>query len=132
MSKKIPERIFIQQFEDPKIEGFQEDDGATWWTSKVNEHDVEYVRVDHVTDVSKKVFTEIDGSQWVMYEDVQELEEKVSQLTDENDRLKKFAINLEFQTNTRMQNFMVQSVYDRINKDCREALKLPKLSKGGE
>jgi hypothetical protein len=24
----IPERIFIQQYEDPEIEGFQEDDGA--------------------------------------------------------------------------------------------------------
>lgn len=55
MSKKIPERIFIQQFEDPKIEGFQADDGATWWTSKVYEHDIEYLRADHIRDATKKV-----------------------------------------------------------------------------
>ncbi len=64
-------------------------------------------------------------------EERDELKKKVEELEDENDRLKKFAINLEFQTNTRMQNFMVQSVYDRINKDCREVL-LSKQIQDGE
>ncbi len=55
MSKKIPERIFIQQFEDPEIEGFQEDDGATWWTSKVHEHDIEYIHIKEYEKLEAKV-----------------------------------------------------------------------------
>lgn len=43
---EIPKRIFIQQFEDPKTEGFQTGEEVTWCVDQINDNDVEYVRKD--------------------------------------------------------------------------------------
>tara|TARA_R110002020_G_scaffold213427_1_gene420187 strand:- start:743 stop:940 length:198 start_codon:yes stop_codon:yes gene_type:complete len=45
-SKQIPDKIFIQQYEDPEIVGFQSGVDVTWCVDKINDHDVEYVRKD--------------------------------------------------------------------------------------
>lgn len=51
----IPKTIYIQQFEDPEIEGFYDDEETTWCVDRVNDHDVEYCLAKEKEALEKKV-----------------------------------------------------------------------------
>ena len=52
--KDIPEKIYIQQFEDPNIDGFQTMGDITWCEETVNKYDIEYVRSDLLNNKEDK------------------------------------------------------------------------------
>ncbi len=51
----IPERVFIQQYEDATLWGFQSGQEVTWCVDRVNEHDVEYVNIKENHRLKKEV-----------------------------------------------------------------------------
>jgi len=80
---KIPERIFIQQFEDPKIEGFQNGEDVTWCDHQIHSHDVEYINADKFNELVKKT-SELKESIMKISECMKEPDKDIEKIFEEN------------------------------------------------
>lgn len=60
---------------------------------------------------------------------VDDLKMKLKAKEEECERYEKFINRIIYQTDIKMQNYMVQTVYDRLNKECKDFMD---KQKGGE
>ena len=57
MSNEIPKTVFLQQFEDPEIDGFQNEE-VTWCVAeydRVNDFDIEYINIEEYQKLEKEL-----------------------------------------------------------------------------